>query len=257
MSKERFVPWKPNPESMTLLSQIVIVLKGYEKMGIRLTLRQLYYQLVSKNIIANTTRSYKNLGNLLSKARLGGYIDWEIIEDRARRPERSAEWDSIKDIVDVAASQFRLPRWESQPEYVELWCEKDALSSVLKPVCDELHVTMMINRGYSSSSAMYEAAKRLLERGKGKKTTVVYLGDFDPSGEDMVRDVAHRLRTFHLGLKFPFDVEKLALTMDQVEQYKCPPNPLKRDGAGNLTDRSATAASRLRWTPCRRSGCRI
>ena len=221
--KEAFIDWKPNAESQARLVQIGSVVEQFRAMRIKITLRQLYYQLVSKNIIRNQQREYKRLGELLSKARLAGLVDWNVIEDRARRPQRSSEWDSIQDIVESAIASFRLPRWKDQPVYVELWCEKDALSSVLQPICDELHVTLMVNRGYSSSSAMYEAAKRITANADGRKAFIIYLGDFDPSGEDMVRDIRDRMATFRTKV----NVSKLALNPEQVEEYDLPPNPAK------------------------------
>jgi hypothetical protein len=221
--KETFIDWKPNTESRHRLGQIGGVLTQYGQMGIKLTLRQLYYQLVSKNIIANQQREYKRLGDLLSKARLAGLIDWDVIEDRVRRPIRASQWSSIKSLVDSAVFSFRLPRWESQPCYLELWCEKDALSSVLEPICDDRHVTLMVNRGYSSSSAMYDAAGRITYAAKDRPAQIIYLGDFDPSGEDMVRDIRDRMKTFRTEV----EVTKLALNPDQIEQYKLPPNPAK------------------------------
>lgn len=221
--KEKFVDWKPNTESCARLEQIGVVLEKYESMGIKLTLRQLYYQLVSKNIIRNQQKQYKRLGVLLSKARLGGLIDWDIIEDRVRQAQRASQWSSIKSLVNSAVASFRLPRWEGQPNYVELWCEKDALSSVLEPICDDLHVTLMVNRGYSSSSSMYESANRITAAAAGRPAHIIYLGDFDPSGEDMVRDIRDRMETFQVEV----DVHKLALNPDQVEEYNLPPNPAK------------------------------
>lgn len=221
--KEGFIEWTPKPDSLQRLGQIGSVLTQYKQMRIKLTLRQLYYQLVSKNIVPNKQREYKNLGNLLSKARLAGLVDWEIIEDRVRQVEHAGEWSTIQSIVESAVATFRLPRWADQDQYVELWCEKDALSSVLDPICRDLHVPFMVNRGYSSSSAMYESSKRIEEAADGRDATIIYLGDFDPSGEDMVRDIRDRMRTFGITL----DVTKLALTPDQIEEHDLPPNPAK------------------------------
>lgn len=221
--KEKFVVWNAKPGSLKRLEVIDAVLADYGRMGIRLTLRQLYYQLVSKNVMPNQQREYKRLGELLSNARLGGLVDWDVIEDRVRAPRSAGEADNIKDVVDYAVAGFRLRRWDAQPEYVELWCEKDALSSVLEPIVADLHVTLMVNRGYSSSTAMYDSAKRIERKRKGRRATVIYLGDFDPSGEDMVRDIDERFRTFGVDV----NVSKLALTPHQVEHYKLPPNPAK------------------------------
>ncbi len=220
---EQFTFWKPNTESRRRLAQVQSVLEEYKGMGITVTLRQLYYRLVAQNIIKNRLREYKNLGELLSKARLAGLIDWNQIEDRVRQPVASQEWESIEDLVHSAISQFRLPRWMDQNEYVELWCEKDALSSVLEPICQENHVTLMVNRGYSSSSAMYESSRRISQNANRRKAFIIYLGDFDPSGEDMVRDIQDRMEVFRTDV----NVSKLALTPEQIEQYDLPPNPAK------------------------------
>jgi hypothetical protein len=202
------------------------IIERFQGEGLRLTLRQLFYQLVTRNIITNEEKSYKNLGSLLSDARLAGLVDWEAIEDRVRQPVVPTEFASLGELVDAAISSYRLPRWEGQRNYVELWVEKDALAGVLQPIARKFHVTLMVNRGYSSSSAMFESAERYKEiyhRDASRNLVLLYLGDHDPSGEDMVRDVQDRLELFGA----PVEVRKIALTMDQVRKYKPPPNPAK------------------------------
>lgn len=236
--KERFSNWKPTPESSSRLETINAIIEDYANDNITLTLRQLYYQLVSKVIIPNEQREYKRLGELLSKARLAGLVDWEAIEDRSRKAVVWRSYDSIQQCVQEAAHGFTLPRWRDQRVYVELWCEKEALSSVIRPICDELFSTLMVNRGYSSTSAMYESRERIERKrfdlsGNPRDVHIIYLGDFDPSGEDMVRDIRDRFDTF--GVK-NLDVTKLALSFDQVSRWKLPPNPLKKNSAGGLSD---------------------
>jgi hypothetical protein len=183
----------------------------------------LYYQLVTRNIIRNEERAYKNLSNLVSDARLAGRIDWDAIEDRIRVPIIPAEWNNIAELVKDALDYYRLPRWKGQSNYVELWVEKDALAGVLRPIASEFHVPLMVNRGYSSQSAMYEAAGRFMwQEDRGQKI-ILYLGDFDPSGEDMVRDIADRMEMFGVDLH----VRKIALTLAQVKKYSPPRNPAK------------------------------
>ncbi|OPZ03990.1 MAG: hypothetical protein BWZ09_02101 [Alphaproteobacteria bacterium ADurb.BinA305] len=223
--KERFRERDFRPASLDLIARCAVIIETYAAQGLRLTLRQLYYQLVSANMIPNEEKSYKNLGSLVSDARLAGLLDWDAIEDRVRVPKRPSEWDDLGDIVNAVLHSYRLPRWKDQPEYVELWVEKDALAGVLAPIATEYHVTLMVNRGYSSQSAMYEAGRRFKNaQEEGKGLHLLYLGDHDPSGEDMVRDVADRLAMF--GVE-DLDVDKLALTMTQIRQYKPPPNPAK------------------------------
>lgn len=200
------------------------IVADYQRQGLRLTLRQLYYQLVSRNVVPNTEKSYKSLGKLVSDARLAGLVDWDAIEDRNRSPVVWAEYENVRELVESMLHRWRMPRWEGQENYVELWVEKAALAGVLRPLASEYHVTLMVNRGYSSQSAMYESAQRFLRKTQdGQKPILFYLGDHDPSGEDMVRDIGDRLYTFGV----PADVRKLALTMEQVRHYNPPPNPAK------------------------------
>lgn len=125
--------------------------------------------------------------------------------------------------VNAALRSYRLPRWAGQETYAELWVEKQALAGVLSPLAREFHVTLMVNKGYSSSSAMYEAANRFNDKMDASNRVLFYLGDHDPSGEDMVRDIADRLYLFNAEV----DVRKLALTMDQIREHNPPPNPAK------------------------------
>jgi hypothetical protein len=231
MAKEYFKSVRFRQTSSELIIQCEAIVTEYLAQGLRLTLRQLYYQLVTKNLITNEEKSYRNLSSLVSDARLAGMIDWGAIEDRIRVPSIPAEWSSIQSIVESALYSYRLPRWADQPYYVELWVEKDALAGVLRPLAKEYHVPMMVNRGYSSQSAMYEASKRFayasierFKKGSLGKLVLLYLGDFDPSGEDMVRDIRERLDMFGVSV----DVRKIALTIKQVKKYKPPPNPTKR-----------------------------
>jgi len=221
--KERFISKQFRAAALERIQLCNEIIEQYLGMGLRLTLRQLYYQLVTKNVIANKEQEYKGLGKLLSDARLAGLVDWNAIEDRVRRPDVPQEFRDLRHLVDVALNAYKLPRWRGQDNYCELWVEKDALSGVLAPLGDEFHVTIMVNRGYSSQSAMYESAQRFLRAGDDHACFLFYLGDHDPSGEDMVRDVRDRLERFGCTLT----VKKIALTMAQVEQYNPPPNPAK------------------------------
>lgn len=221
--KEAFIEKNISSDRRVLLGQINEIVERYSEQGYRLTLRQLYYQLVVANIVPNNERSYKTVGGLVSDGRLIGLVDWDAIEDRVRVPKRPNEFSDLNQLVDAAVAAYRLPRWDGQEHYVELWVEKDALAGVLAPIATEYHITLMVNRGYSSQSAMYESAKRFIDKADGRTAHLLYLGDHDPSGEDMVRDVGHRLQLFGADLT----VRKLALTMAQVEEYNPPPNPAK------------------------------
>jgi len=230
--KEQFEEKRFGPEAEARIRQANAILREYEAGGYDLSLRQLYYQFVARDLIPNTERSYKNLGTLISEARLCGLIDWNMIRDRGRIREENSHWNSPADILHSAAEWFRIFKWEDQPYHVEVMVEKQALEGVLLPVCSELDIAFTANKGYSSSSALYESGKRLARIRKGKRGVIVlYLGDHDPSGIDMTRDVKERLELFSRG---PVDVRRLALNMQQIEELQPPENPAK------LTDSRAS-----------------
>lgn len=227
--KEAFTERQFTPDSLAQIVRINNILTEYQRQGYRLSLRQLYYQLVSRDIIPNTQRSYKNTGNLVSHARQAGLIDWNMIEDRNRTTVAVPHWESPAEIVEAAANSFRIDKWENQDYHIEVMVEKDALSGVLEPVCRHLDIAITANKGYNSSSTMYEIGKRLeIKHDLGKYIVVLYLGDHDPSGIDMTRDVKDRLDMYsHLNI----EVERLALNWNQIEEWQPPENPAKETDA--------------------------
>lgn len=222
--------WEASPQS--LLSNCQRITAYYMKRNIKLTLRQLYYQLVGEGLIPNAIEVYGRLGDFVTDARYSGDLDWDAIEDRARAQMQAADWDNVEDRIESAIWSYRLPRWADQDEYIELFTEKDALVSVLRPITDRWHIRLCVNKGYASASVMYELAKRLAEKiMEGKRVTCLYVGDHDPSGLDMVRDVRERVTEFlEKGKTYvvpEFTVKPIALTTAQVKQYNLPPNPAK------------------------------
>jgi hypothetical protein len=224
--KEKFVDINFKASSIEMLQKVNSILKDYENQGYQLSLRQLYYQLVARDIVENSVRSYKNIGRLISDARQAGLIDWNMIEDRNRATVFNSHWTDPGSIIKSAAYSFRIDKWQDQPWHIEVMVEKDALSGVLEPVCRDLDIRLTANKGYSSSSMMYFIGKRLRnKRLDGKKILVIYLGDHDPSGIDMTRDIEERLQLY-AGLS-EIKVSRLALNMDQVETWNPPENPAK------------------------------
>lgn len=230
--------WEMNQED--LLNEIVSVVDYFMEEDIKLTNRQLYYQLVAKDLIPNAMEIYKRVCKFLTDARYSGFIDWDAIEDRGRVPEKHAEWYNIKRLIESATYSYRLPRWQDQDYYIELYCEKEAMESVLKPIAEKYHIYFGYNKGYSSASTMYELAQRIKEEiQEGKRAVILYLGDHDPSGLDMVRDIHKRICEFLVLGDEPvdiigddkdnkfFQIIPLALNMQQINKYKCPPNPAK------------------------------
>lgn len=232
MPRIEYVPKKFSSDRLQMIEKVNSVVSEYEKQGYSLTLRQVYYQMVARDIIPNNMRSYKNLGNLINDARLAGLIDWLAIEDRTRNLRENSHWSKPGSVIESAAYSYHLDHWKGQESYVEVWVEKDALIGIVGQICQKLDVSHFSCRGYVSQSEMWAAARRLHRRQEaGQHIVLLHLGDHDPSGKDMSRDIQDRLVTFETyGVTF----KRLALNMDQVELYNPPPNPAK------LTDSRAT-----------------
>ncbi len=222
--REKFVNMRLKPASLEKINTINAILSEYQAAGYDLSLRQLYYQLVARGNIENTQKSYKRTADLVNNARLAGLIDWGMITDRGRETMTPATWSGPGEIIRQAASQFRLDYWQSQGNYLEVMVEKQALEGVLIPVCDEWGVRFTANKGYCSSSTLYEVGKRIAAIGTDKTCSILYLGDHDPSGLDMTRDVKERLTMFS---RSPVNVERLALNHDQIIALNPPQNPAK------------------------------
>lgn len=200
------------------------IIAAYQAQGFDLTLRQLYYQFVARGLIPNRDSEYKKLGSIINDARLAGMVDWDAIQDRTRNLRKLNHWDDPKDILEAVAAQFRYDAWADQDYRPEVWIEKDALVGVIAGVCDELDVPYFSCRGYTSQSEMWVAGQRLDRYlSDGQQPLILHLGDHDPSGIDMSRDIRERLELFMGGTEF----ERLALNMDQVDRYAPPPNPAK------------------------------
>jgi len=189
-----------------------------------LTLRQLYYQFVSRDLIANTMKSYKRLGGIINDARLAGLIDWLAIEDRTRSVSSLSHWEDPAQIIRVCADQYRIDKWADQSCRPEVWIEKEALAGVVEGVCHELDISFLCCRGYTSQSEMWSSAMRLKAmKEAGQVPMILHFGDHDPSGIDMSRDITDRIKMFMGGV----ELKRMALNLDQVEEYGPPPNPAK------------------------------
>lgn len=249
---------------MTWLAEDIC--ERYAAQGYDLTLRQLYYQFVAHDLFpadrtwAQTTTgkwvrhpdgtknadpNYQWLGGILNDARLRGYLDWDYMVDRTRNLQSNPHWASPVEAIDMIQKIYRNDRWQAQPMYVEVWIEKDALVGVLERCCPTEDVPYFSCRGYASQSELWAASQRLIEHLRaGQEVRIIHLGDHDPSGIDMTRDITERLATF-IGQDYLEEqpgqeawwyeemlgdeliVDRIALNMDQIRRYRPPPNPAK------------------------------
>jgi hypothetical protein len=241
------------------------ICEQYAQQGLVLTIRQLYYQFVARGLIPNEQREYDRLSDLCKDARMNGLMDWDYIVDRTRNLMSYQTYKGPEAALKELAGKYHRDMWAPQNQRIEVWVEKDAAIGVIEGVCSANSVPYFSCRGYTSVSEIHSAAQRLrwhIE--KGNQVTILHIGDHDPSGLDMTRDIEDRLRMFmsrdwaglHLGAGSwtrgmiresmqmhmsdkrgeaftgqPFIVKRIALTIDQVDQYNPPPNPAKQTDA--------------------------
>jgi hypothetical protein len=227
MPTEAFESPKLQAKTLAVIGQANRIIAEYQALGFVLTLRQLYYQFVSRAAIANTLAEYKRLGTIIRSGRRAGLIDWDAIEDRTSNVRRQPSWSNPSEIIEAVSRQYREDLWAGQYFRPEVWIEKDALLGVIENVCEEYRVPYFACRGNNSESEQYKAGRRFADyRDEGLTPLVLHLGDHDPNGIDMTRDNRDRLALFARG---DVEVRRIALNLDQVELYRPPPNPAKEN----------------------------
>jgi hypothetical protein len=204
------------------------IITDYAGQGFVLTLRQLYYQFVQAGVLANMQRNYKRLGSIVNDARLGGLIDWNAIEDRGRSLRGVGHFKDPAECLRVAVAGYRIDMWARQNYKVEIWIAKEALAGVVERVAVRNRVDYFSCKGYNSQSEMHVAAMRLKRYAEaGKTPAIIHLGDHDPSGIDMTRDIRDRLRLFMGEAYAALEMKRIALNMTQIKEHRPPPNPAK------------------------------
>lgn len=206
-----------------------------EDAGSSMTLRQLYYRFVALDLLENKQSQYQYLGEAIKEARISGFIDWGLIEDRTRSTD-AGDWRYVEpetrfkrsfEYFKRTPSRHNYPRWEGQDDYIEVWVEKEALAGVFSDVCEDLKVVSFPNRGYTSITLLKQAANRFKSK-QHKNCKILYFGDFDPSGQDIERNIKEKLnKTFDVQVA----VERVALTKGQIDKFELPPQPAKSTDA--------------------------
>lgn len=234
--------WKDfNSTALAIIADAELILDSYSRQGYRITLRTLYYQFIARDLFPenrlrpvqqggqtvmtkNCEQNYKWLGGIVSDARLAGLLDWKHLQDSGRESHGGdGGWGEPRNILRYGANNYNITHWDGQRHYVEVWVEKQALEDIVARPCHTWSVPYFACKGYTSQSSMYEAAMRLRGIDRDREKTIIHLGDHDPSGIDMSRDIADRLDMFGANV----NVKRIALNMHQVEQYDPPPSPAK------------------------------
>lgn len=250
--KTRYEARSFTPAALEVIRQADAICADYARQGYGLTLRQLYYRFIATDAFPdsrwfckepgsdreipdpdhsnprstkNVQRNYKWLGDLISNARVAGLIDWDHLEDRTRSLSGGdSGFRGVPDALSYLYRVYQIPHHGNQPIYTEVWVEKEALADVISRPADRWRIAYFACKGYVSQSEMHEAAQRLKRyEAAGRKCEIIHLGDHDPSGIDMTRDISDRLAMFGATV----EVDRIALTIEQVHDFGPPPSPAK------------------------------
>jgi hypothetical protein len=196
-----------------------------------LTLRQLYYRLVSADAIPKTEAGYGTVKRLLLDLRESGRVPWSWVVDNTRWVTAPDTYSGPEQALRAAARFYRRDLMASQPVRIEVWAESDSIGAVLTEVTEEYGIPLYIGRGYASRGYLHSAAEQIVAAAKtGKRTLILHLGDYDPSGEDIARSVRETLtRYFNEAIEVaPIPTfERLAVTEEQIAELYLPSRPAK------------------------------
>ena len=239
--KEAYIaPRRLQLKNRILLEQLDGIISEYIAKRMTLSVRQAYYQCVTRQYIQNKPSEYQRICNVIKEGRLGGQLDWDGIEDRTRNIRQNSHWDSPEEIIEVAAQSYHIDLRATQPFYIEAWCEKDSLISILEPVCYELDVPCFSCRGFSSVSELREAAIRFTQQ--DKPGIILYAGDHDPSGLHIPVKIQEYLNLFGAEV----ELRRIGLTLAQVKKFNLPPNTAKEKDK-NYKSYVATTGLKQSW----------
>lgn len=208
---------KPQARSLYLRDAIIEVAGEY----VRMSVRQLFYQLVARRVIEKTEQAYKRVCDATVQLRLSGDLPYGKIADGHRTRRGVFQHSGLRAALDNAHDLYRRNYWLDQPLHVEVWCEKDALSGVIQPVCEAYGVTYVATRGFPSLTLLYESAVALA--GIGKPACIFYFGDHDASGRAISNTLGDDLRRHGADVT----VQRVALNPDLIADYALPTRPGK------------------------------
>jgi hypothetical protein len=199
----------------------IAIMMEFERQQPPMTVRQMFYRMSAQNIVPKTESGYDKVGYALKNMRLEGAIPFEWIADNTRWMRKPRTHSDMATMLAESARFYRRDLWANQPDYVEIWLEKDALAGVVYDVTSEFDVPLYVSRGYSSVSYVYAAAEALKAIDKPKY--IYHLGDYDASGKDAARDIQEKLWKF--GADFEFI--EIAVTDEQIDLFNLQTRPPK------------------------------
>jgi hypothetical protein len=196
-----------------------------------MTVRQVFYQLVARDVIEKSEADYHGtVIRLMTDMRLDGSLSFDSIVDETRRVRVTQTYDNLQDAIEQTARYYRRSALKQSSDYLEIWVEKDALSGVLWDVTSDYDVPLMVSRGMPSLTFLHTTAQAIAAN-QDKNTYIYQFGDHDPTGVLIPQTIKRRLTEMCDRLYCPAPiVERVALTEKQIARYRLPTRPTKRNG---------------------------
>jgi hypothetical protein len=203
------------------------------------TVRQVFYQLVARDVIEKTEDEYHQVAiRLLSEMRLADQISWDWIIDETRKGKVTQTFDNVADALRETAKFYRRSALREADVYIEIWSEKEALAGIIWEAASEYDVPIEVSKGMPSLTQVWGTACAVINAARrGKRSYIYQFGDHDPTGCLIPKSLEKRLREFcsKYHATYPI-VERAALTKEQIAQYRLPTRPTKRDGNPHAKD---------------------
>jgi hypothetical protein len=221
-----FADWSPKAKSKRLLADVEAVLESFAK-HLPLTVRQVFYRLVATTGYPKTETAYKNLGEMLVRARRAGLIPWEAIRDDGFHRREGSWWGRPQELLDAFSStidRFRLDRQSGQLRRVVVWCEAGGMVPQLERACSDYSVPVFSSGGFDSVTVKHDIAKQFAEMGD---VLVLHIGDHDPSGVHVFGSLDGDIRSFLERMGGTAEFVRLAVTPEQIAQHSLPTSPPK------------------------------
>jgi hypothetical protein len=238
------------------IDEIKAAIKAILKADHPMTVRQVFYQLVTRDVIEKTEEQYQGtVIRLLTEMRVNDELSFDWIVDESRRRRENQTYDNIADAARDTARFYRRNALHACPDYVEIWSEKEALAGIIEDAASDYDVPIIVSKGMPSLTQLYGTAREIERADEAGKQTFIYqFGDHDPSGVLIPKTIRYRLYQLceQLGCQPPI-IERVALTEQQIVAFNLPTRPTKREGnrhaqkfEGNSVELDALPSRQLR-----------
>jgi hypothetical protein len=194
------------------------------------TVRQVFYQLVARSLIEKTEHEYQStVIRLLRDMRFDEEVDWDWIIDDSRRIRNTRTFDTVTDAINQTAEYYRRSALEACPDYIQIWCEKEALAGIIWDAASDYDVPVIPSKGMPSLTLVYNCFREIERASEAGKDCYLYqFGDHDPTGVLIPQSLEQRMAEFCERYNCPLPtIERVALTEQQILDYSLPTRPTK------------------------------